>query len=145
MASSSATGLAIPHWWPRSTTSKPPRPTCSALPKALHERCKIKRSNPPQLLASLRKRRRKSLLIAVLCEKTRRCAKVRIENEYAPRDSNLPAETQGKRENSGETAQNTSHFAVEWPPELVRVIDAWPKLPAHIKAAVLALVDGHRV
>jgi len=32
----------------------------------------------------------------------------------------------------------------ELPPDLARVIDAWPSLPAHIRAAVLALVTTAR-
>ena len=36
------------------------------------------------------------------------------------------------------------HAAAETDPDLARLVDAWPTLPPHIKAAVLALVATNR-
>jgi hypothetical protein len=35
---------------------------------------------------------------------------------------------------------NTAAPALPTDPDLVRILDAWPTLPAHIKAAILALL-----
>jgi hypothetical protein len=35
-----------------------------------------------------------------------------------------------------------SHGGAAEDPDLARVIEAWPRLPAHIRAAVLALLEG---
>jgi hypothetical protein len=49
-----------------------------------------------------------------------------------------PTETQGKRECDEATARHTAHFG----PDLARIIDAWPRLPADRRTAMLAIVDS---
>jgi len=34
--------------------------------------------------------------------------------------------------------------ASELPPDLAEIVTVWPKLPEHIKAAVMALVQTHK-
>src|SRR5262249_5040048 len=57
----------------------------------------------------------------------------------------LPAKPSGAV--GSELAPQLAHEAENLPPadpELVQVVDAWPELPKHIKAAVLALVHAAR-
>jgi hypothetical protein len=41
---------------------------------------------------------------------------------------------------SAESGAKSGALITESDPDLARVLDAWPKLPPHIKAAVLALI-----
>jgi hypothetical protein len=40
------------------------------------------------------------------------------------------------------TAHQTAHFSEVLPPDLARVVAAWPTLPASVKAAILAAVEA---
>jgi hypothetical protein len=61
-----------------------------------------------------------------------------ILQAYPRQESNDPHKTREKPENGNATARQTAHF----PPDLQRVIDAWPKLAQGIRGAILELVQG---
>jgi hypothetical protein len=45
------------------------------------------------------------------------------------------------------TAENPpacTSLAPELPPEVIRIVDAWPDLPLHIRTSILALVNAAR-
>jgi hypothetical protein len=70
------------------------------------------------------------------------------------RDSNTCKKCREKRKSSGDVAQNVAHLPQVDPeiirlgglaagvPELARLVESWPKLPAAIRRAILALVGS---
>ena len=56
----------------------------------------------------------------------------RVQNEDLNRDFSRQVSAKG----DGAVSQDQQHL----PPDLAGVVNAWPSLPAHIRAAILALV-----
>jgi len=63
---------------------------------------------------------------------------IESQNALAPERKSLPAKASGN--NSGPLTAPLTCVAGD--PDLARILDAWPDLPEHIKAAVLALVEA---
>ena len=53
----------------------------------------------------------------------------------------LRNETHGNDLNRSEFRQGSGKAQGPFPPDLAHLVDTWPHLPEHIRAAVLALVD----
>jgi hypothetical protein len=61
-----------------------------------------------------------------------------ITYNYPQGDSNNPHKTREKRESGNVTARQAARF----PPDLERVLDAWPTLPDALRAGILAMIDA---
>ncbi len=57
-------------------------------------------------------------------------------------DNDLRNSGQPRAAQSGAAGPGTGPHGAASDPELLRVVEAWPRLPAEIRAAVLALVEG---
>jgi hypothetical protein len=58
------------------------------------------------------------------------------DERYARRESNNPARILEKRKSGNSAAHRAAHGA-----DLARIVAAWDKLPADVRAAILDLVD----
>jgi hypothetical protein len=63
------------------------------------------------------------------------------QNVFTPGHKSLPANS--SRQNEGSLSVLLAH-STPTDPDLARIIDAWPTLPDHIRAAIMALVASSR-
>jgi hypothetical protein len=62
--------------------------------------------------------------------------------EYPQGDSNEPRKTLDKCENRNATARQTAHFQGVLPPDLARIVAAWPALSGDTRRAILAMMEA---